>query len=130
MNNIKTKFGTATISDEGYYRITSVKEGNCKKLLHRMIFEDYYKVTICPWAILHHKDENKLNNCLDNLELLSRREHPTKHESAVRKENARVIKNGFARGRRVWSLRWDAQRIKRSFSKEMLEMMADDINTY
>lgn len=130
MNNIKTKFGTATISDEGYYRITSVKEGNCRKLLHRMIFEDYYKVTICPWAILHHKDENKLNNNIENLELLSRRDHPRKHKNPRLKDNARVIKNGFARGIRVWSLRWEAQRMKRSFNKEMLEMMADEINTY
>lgn len=130
MDSIKTKFGSATISDEGYYRITSVKEGNCKKLVHRLIFEDHYKVTICPWAILHHKDGNKLNNSLDNIELLSRMDHPRKHKNPRLKDNARVIKNGFARGIRVWALRWEAQRMKRSFNKEMLEMMADEINTY
>ena len=128
--SIQTKYGSANLTADGYYMITSVKEGNFRKFVHRLIYEEHHGVTICPWAIIHHKDGNKLNNCLDNLELLSRREHPTKHESAVRKENARVIKNGFARGRRVWSLRWDAQRMKRSFYKEMLEMMADDINTY
>ena len=127
---IVTKFGSANISEDGYYRITSVKEGNLKKLVHRLIYEDTYKVTICPWAILHHKDGNKLNNDPNNLELLSRREHPTKHKNPRLKDEARVIKNGFARGQRVWSLRWNAERMKRSFCKEMLEMMADEINGY
>ena len=127
---IKTKFGNANISDEGYYRITSEKEGNRNKLLHRLIFEDHCKVTICPWAIVHHKDGNKLNNFPDNLEILSRREHPLRHRNPMLKDEARVIKNGFDYGKRVWSLRWDAKRMKRSFNKEMLEMMADEINTF
>lgn len=130
MSHIVTKWGTANLTKDGYYMITSVKEGNCKKFVHRLVFEDYYKVTLCPWTIIHHKDGNKINNSIDNLEALSRNEHPKRHESARFKEEARVIKNGFARGIRVWALRWQATRMKRSFNREMLEMMADEMNTY
>ena len=43
-DKIKTKFGNAHIT-EGYYRICSHKEKNYGKRLHRLIYEDYYKVT-------------------------------------------------------------------------------------
>lgn len=35
---IKTKYGMVSVDSDGYYRITSVKEGNCDKRLHRLIF--------------------------------------------------------------------------------------------
>ena len=38
-----TKYGIAKIHNTGYYRITSRKEGNNGKLLHRLIFEDVHK---------------------------------------------------------------------------------------
>lgn len=42
---LHTKFGNAKI-DNGYYRITSWKEGNNGKLLHRLIWEDFWKTEI------------------------------------------------------------------------------------
>lgn len=36
--------------------------------------DEYYK-----GCIVHHKDENKYNNCLDNLEILSRADHGFHH---------------------------------------------------
>ena len=41
---IKTKFGNATLKN-GYYVISSCKEGNHLKFLHRLIFEDFYKLS-------------------------------------------------------------------------------------
>lgn len=38
---LHTKFGTAKL-DEYYYRITSTKEDNHNKYLHRLIFENFY----------------------------------------------------------------------------------------
>ena len=40
-----TKFGRAYIGHHGYYVVTSKKEGNHNKLLHRLIFEDFYQKT-------------------------------------------------------------------------------------
>ena len=44
--SIDTKFGKATINGNGYYQITTRREGNQHKLLHRLIFEDFYKINI------------------------------------------------------------------------------------
>lgn len=78
-NKIKTKFGNAHIS-EGYYRICSHKEGNFGKRLHRLIYEDYHKVTLLPNGVIHHIDGNKLNNSIDNLTLMSASEHNSQHQ--------------------------------------------------
>ena len=49
---IKTKFGTATINSDGYYEISSVKEGNHDKILHRLIYEDFYNVKLSVLSMI------------------------------------------------------------------------------
>ena len=61
---LHSKYGTAKISNDGYYRISSGKEGNNRKYLHRLIFEDFYG-PIPENCHVHHKDGNKLNICKD-----------------------------------------------------------------
>lgn len=82
---IQTKYGTAKINDKGYYQITSGKEGNHRKLLHRLIFEDYYNIKLNEefpeGIILHHNDENKLNNEIWNLIPMTREEHQRLHHT-------------------------------------------------
>lgn len=75
---IQTKFGTAKIHNNRYYMITSCKEGNHGKYLHRLIWEDFYGPIPEGW-IIHHKDENKLNNCICNLELMRKEDHNSHH---------------------------------------------------
>ena len=43
MNNtrVNTKFGVARRNERGYLQITSRKEGNKGRMLHRLIFEDF-----------------------------------------------------------------------------------------
>ena len=68
---IKTKYGNASIDNEGYYRIHTKTEGNRNKLLHRLIFEEEHgKLSVND--IVHHKDGDRLNNDLSNLELISK----------------------------------------------------------
>lgn len=54
--------------NRGYKRITLCKNGNRKnKVIHRIVAEaflDNHKSLTC----VNHKDENKLNNCVENLE--------------------------------------------------------------
>ena len=78
---IKTKFGTVSISDKGYYRVSSIKEGNFGKYLHRLIFEDYYKICLLDEVIVHHKDGDKLNNNINNLEIMLREDHISLHHA-------------------------------------------------
>lgn len=61
------------------------KKGNVK--LHRDIIEKKLGRRLDPSEVVHHKDGNKLNNDIDNLEVMSRGDHSRLH----RKED---IKNG------------------------------------
>lgn len=80
---LQTKWGIARLGQNGYYRITSKKEGNCDKLLHRLIFEDFYNINLnneFPEGIhIHHINGNRLDNNMWNLEPLSPSEHIKLH---------------------------------------------------
>lgn len=76
---IKTKYGTASIDSHGYYRIKTWKEGNNNKLLHRLIFEDFYQIKLPSNIIIHHDDGDKLNNEIWNLIPMTSGEHTALH---------------------------------------------------
>jgi hypothetical protein len=61
---------------------------NCH--VHRLVWEKYYGV-IPGGYIVHHKDENKLNWDVDNLELLTRSEHLDKHRDVIYQKGVDVI---------------------------------------
>lgn len=68
---------SSDIPKEGHLRI-SLHDGNKgKKHFHRLIGEDIIGAT--KEHVVHHKDGNKLNNSLSNLELLERGAHSTHH---------------------------------------------------
>lgn len=65
----------------GYYqRAETAKRNreNIERRLHRAIWK-FYNGEIPKGYHIHHKDENKENNDIDNLELLSPSEHQKKH---------------------------------------------------
>lgn len=74
-----TKFGTAKVNNKGYYQITSVKEGYFGKLLHRLIFEEFYNIEIPKKYVIHHKNGNKKDNCILNLQLMRLYDHSYLH---------------------------------------------------
>ena len=47
-------------------------------LMHRYVWE-YYNGTIPNGYVIHHKDKNKINNDIDNLECLPNRDHSVRH---------------------------------------------------
>jgi len=77
---IKTKYGNAILND-GYYQISSIKEGNQGKKLHRLIFEEYHNCTLNETDIIHHIDGDKLNNHPANLICMSRKAHLKLHHT-------------------------------------------------
>lgn len=58
--------------------------------VHRLEWEKHFG-DIPNGCIVHHKDENKLNWSIDNLELLSRKDHIFKHKDIVHRKGIRVI---------------------------------------
>ena len=113
---LNSKWGKVKINSNGYYWITSRKEGNNNKLLHRLIFEDFYG-KIPNGCHIHHKDGNPLNNCIMNLQLLTKREHIS------------VIKTGFKPdGKQSYAVKYKGKRIKHSINKEKLEKICNEIN--
>ena len=80
-NTLHTKFGIAKINEDlGYYYISSTKEGNKNKYLHRLLFEDFYG-PIPKGCHIHHKDETPLHNCVMNLQMLTHKDHINFHLS-------------------------------------------------
>ena len=59
---------------------------NGDKRLHRVVYEDNYG-PIPKGHHVHHKDHNRHNNCIENLELLTASEHLRYHmaQRAIRK---------------------------------------------
>lgn len=79
MSKIKTKFGTATLNKYGYYVIVSKKEGNFSKYLHVLVWEDFYKTKKPEGYVIHHKNYNKSDFCILNLQLMRDAEHRALH---------------------------------------------------
>ena len=110
VKSITTKHGTSLIN-EGYWVISRGNKKNHKKKLHRLLYEDYHKCTLFPNAIIHHKDGNKLNNRMDNLELMDRRTHVKLHHVGKKRTEESLI--NISNGRKGIPCRHE-QKIKTS----------------
>lgn len=65
------------------------KDGeNCH--IHRLEWEKF-NGKIPDGYVVHHKDENKLNWSIDNLELLTRAEHIMRHKNVVKRPGVKVV---------------------------------------
>lgn len=71
----------------GDYPAIFLNGQNCH--IHRLVWEKY-NGTIPEGCIVHHKDENKLNWDIDNLELLTRAEHTDAHRNILGRKGVKV----------------------------------------
>ena len=68
------------INPQGYQMGRVTIAGKSKTfLVHRLVWS-YFNSPIASGSIIHHKDRDKLNNALANLECLPRREHGARHK--------------------------------------------------
>lgn len=129
--NIYTPFGTAYINQQGYYIIGSRVEGNKGKRLHRLIYENEYG-PIPKGYDIHHIDGNKLNNDLDNLVALSRKEHTSLHGEGSNNPRwvggARVVKAGHKGNKQRYLLKYNDEKIEYSINKDKLLKKAELLN--
>lgn len=81
---MKTKYGNAGINKkDGHYQIKSRKEGNHGKYLHRLVFEDYHNCKLDKNDVIHHIDNDPLNNHPTNLICMSKKAHAILHRSGA-----------------------------------------------
>jgi len=80
--------GGKYVDDKGYVRV--LKPDHPKNIRgytyeHRLVIEQYLGRYLEPWETVHHINEIKIDNRVDNLFLCSHREH-----SAIHKEGSRI----------------------------------------
>lgn len=67
-------------TNKGYCRLDIIQDGQrVSKLVHRLVASSFLPIPQNIDMQLHHKDNNKENNCVDNLEWLTIAEHRKKH---------------------------------------------------
>ena len=127
---ISTKFGNIRLNN-GYYCISSKKENNWGKLFHRLLFEDFYG-SIPNGFVVHHKDGNKLNNCILNLQLMRKTEHDKLHNTGENNHKYWKGKHLSEEAKRKLSLSKQGQNnpnYGKHHSKSTLNKMSNALNT-
>lgn len=131
--DLKSKYGKARLNKKGYYTIISRKEGNYGKSLHRLIFEEVYG-EIPEGYDVHHKNGNKLDNCILNLQLIRHDKHASLHHKNKKvsaetiekmiqsrtKKYARLVKNGSRGDKQKYCISYNGVKLKQSVDKENL----------
>lgn len=80
MTLMKTEFGNVKLQEStGYLHVTSKKEGNHHKKLHRLIWEKHYRKPVPKGYVIHHIDRNPVNNQINNLQCVEERLHTQYH---------------------------------------------------
>lgn len=69
--------GGRRIHNKGYIEIYVGLDKNKRryKFEHRLIYEQYYNCCLLSWTDIHHKDGNKLNNLIENLQPVYHNNH-------------------------------------------------------
>jgi len=68
---------------DGYIVVSTTDDGRKQIKKHRLIMEESIGRMLSPKEVVHHKDENKLNNAINNLQIMSVREH-NQHHAALK----------------------------------------------
>jgi hypothetical protein len=96
---IKEKLLTPFIAENGYLAVDLTDGKKPKRhYLHRLIYEHFVSEITNGWVI-NHKDGNKLNNSIDNLECVTQRDN-VRHYWKSKKKNVGVRYCEWHRGKK------------------------------
>lgn len=69
--------------NNGYIKIRKLNhpksDGHGYILEHRLVYEEYYNCCLLDWILIHHKNEIKTDNRIENLEPITRQKHAILH---------------------------------------------------
>lgn len=104
----------------GYY-LSSKKIGGKRQRLHRYVWE-YYNGKIPKGYDVHHKDHNKDNNDIDNLELLLIEEHKKRHSIELTEKRKNQMREILKTKARPKAVEWHKSVDGRKWHKEQYKI--------
>lgn len=118
----KTKFAyfngyRFTKDDKTSYYLSASKINGHRKRLHRYIWE-YYNGEIPKGYDIHHKDHNKENNTLENLELISKSNHSKLHSKELTEEQKEKRRRNMLENVIPKAIEWHKSENAKEFHKE------------
>lgn len=81
--NLQINWKYHYINANGY--LVNCEDRNNRYLVHRKVMEDHLGRKLKNTEIVHHKDMNKLNNDISNLQIVTRSEHAKIHKDYLKK---------------------------------------------
>lgn len=108
----------------GYY-LSTKKIGERRKRLHCYVWETETENEIPSGYAIHHKDHNKNNNEIDNLQIVTSSEHAKIHGQALTEEQKIARKNNIIQNVIPKSVEWHKSEDGREWHKEHYEQMKD-----
>jgi hypothetical protein len=116
--NVKP-LGHERLTKKGYV-VVKTESGFVRK--HVLVMERHIGRKLLPGEIVHHKDENKLNNDISNLEIMLHGEHTVMHHTGARRSDA--TRRNISRSKSVIGEE-DAEKIReRVFNGETQKSLA------
>ena len=109
-----------TKDDKTGYYLSSAIDGK-RYRLHRYIWE-YYNGEIPKGYHVHHKDHNKNNNEINNLELLTKKEHIIRHALEMTDETKEKYRENLNKNARPKAIEWHKSKEGREWHKKQYEM--------
>lgn len=132
-HKINTDFGIALLNKStGYYRVQSAKDGLHNRFLHHLIWEKHYGRSIPENCVIHHINNFKTDNRIQNLVCVPKKLHDSFHSrhrsqetiekirKSCTKKTARIVKNGSFKGKQKYAIHRNGKKIKGSIYYQKL----------
>lgn len=110
-----------TQSNDGEY----FNNSTIHKSMHRYVWE-YYNGSIPKGYEVHHKDFDKSNNDISNLQLLKESEHKKLHGELLTKEQREWRRNNLNENARPKAIEWHKSKIGKAWHKEQVNIRKDN----
>lgn len=104
-----------------YYLSASYYKDGKRVRLHRYVWECFRGIIPDGYDI-HHKDHNKFNNEIDNLELLSKEEHQKRHSQELSEETRERYRKNLNENARPKAIEWHKSKQGSEWHKEQYKI--------